>query len=117
MGSLSVVLSGVSFGISREFELTEQSLPSGARRQTGAATMNDTERSPSQSAVQARQREMAVEHILFHVVKHVEAQHPGLIDTIERSLDHLGDPGKDGTGDDEAVREIARKLLASARKD
>lgn len=79
--------------------------------------MNDTDRSPSPSAVQARQREMAVEHILFHVVKHVEAQQPGLIDTIERSLDHLGDPGKDGTGDDEAVREIARKLLASARKD
>jgi hypothetical protein len=46
----------------------------------------------------------------------VEAQHPGLIDRIEASLDHLGDPGKDGTADDEAVREIARKFLASARK-
>lgn len=79
--------------------------------------MTDTDQQPSTSAVQARQREMAVEHILFHVVRHVEAQHPGLIDTIERSLDHLGDPGKDGTGDDEAVREIARKLLASARKE
>jgi hypothetical protein len=79
--------------------------------------MNDTDQSPSTSAVQARQREMAVEHILFHVVKHIEAQQPGFIDTIERSLNHLGDPGKDGTGNDQAVREIARKLLASARKD
>ena len=79
--------------------------------------MNDTDRSPSPSAVQARQREMAVEHILFHVVRHVEAQQPGFIDTVERGLDHLGDPGKDGTGDDEAVREIARKLLTSARKE
>jgi hypothetical protein len=79
--------------------------------------MNDTDQSPSTSAVQARQREMAVEHILFHVVKHIEAQQPGFVDTIERSLNHLGDPGKDGTGNDQAVREIARKLLASARKD
>jgi hypothetical protein len=78
--------------------------------------MFDTESRPSDSAVQARQREMAAEHILFHVVQHVEAQHPGLIDRIEASLDHLGDPGKDGTADDEAVREIARKFLASARK-
>jgi plasmid stabilization system protein ParE len=58
---------------------------------------------------------MAVEHILFHVVRHVEAQQPGLIAAIESSLDHLGDPGKDGTSDDEAVREVARKLLGSAR--
>jgi len=77
--------------------------------------MTDADRTPSQSAVQARQREMAVEHILFHVVRHVEAKHPGLIATIEGSLDHLGDPGKDGTTDDEAVREIARRLLNSAR--
>ncbi|MCW3798261.1 hypothetical protein OMW55_10655 [Sphingomonas sp. BN140010] len=77
--------------------------------------MANVEQSPSPTAVQARQREMAVEHILFHVVQAVEAQRPGLIDTIERSLDHLGDPAKDGTADDDAVREIARKLLAGAR--
>ena len=78
--------------------------------------MFDTDQRPSISAVQARQREMAAEHILFHLVSHVEEQHPGLIDRIEGSLDHLGDPAKDGTGDDEAVREIARRFLASARK-
>lgn len=78
--------------------------------------MAEVDRTPSQSAVQARQREMAVEHILFHVVRHLEAKQPGLIDTIENSLDHLGDPGTDETSNDETVREIARKLLASARK-
>lgn len=70
----------------------------------------------SESSVQARQREMAAEHILFQVVRHVEAQHPGLLDRIEASIDHLGDPAKDGTGDDEAVRDIARRFVASARK-
>jgi hypothetical protein len=78
--------------------------------------MFDTENRPSDTAVQARQREMAAEHILFQLVQHVEAQHPGLLDRIEGSIDHLGDPAKDGTGDDEAVREIARRFLASARK-
>jgi plasmid stabilization system protein ParE len=78
--------------------------------------MIETDNRPSDSAIQARQREMAAEHILFHVVRHVEAQHPGLIDRIEASLDHLGDPARDGTADDEAVREIARRFLASARK-
>lgn len=73
------------------------------------------DQTPSPTAVQARQREMAAEHILFHVVRRLEADRPGLIDEIERSLDHLGDPAKDGTADDEAVREIARRLLASAR--
>lgn len=79
--------------------------------------MLDADQVPSRTAVQTRQREMAVEHILFHLVRHVEAQHPGLIDAIEGSLDHLGDPAKGDTSDDEAVREIARKLLKSARAE
>lgn len=78
--------------------------------------MFTTDQRPSDTAVQARQREMAAEHILFQVVRHVEAQHPGLLDRIEQSLDHLGDPARDGTGNDEAVREIARRFVASARK-
>ena len=77
--------------------------------------MIDTDRAPSLSAIQARQREIAIEHVLFHLVRHVEARNPGLIAEIEASLDHLGDPAKDGTADNEAVREIARKLLVSAR--
>jgi hypothetical protein len=77
--------------------------------------MADQGQAPSQTAVQARQREMAVEHIVFQLLRHLERQSPGLIDRIEGSLDHLGDPAKDGTSDDAAVVEIARKLLASAR--
>ena len=57
---------------------------------------------------------MAVEHIVFQLLRHLERQSPGLIDQIEGSLDHLGDPAKDGTSDDAAVVEIARKLLAGA---
>jgi hypothetical protein len=79
--------------------------------------MFETESRPSESAVHARQREIAAEHILFQLVQYVEAQHPGLIDRLEGSLDHLGDPANDGTADDQAVREIARRFLASARKE
>jgi len=41
---------------------------------------------------------------------------PGLLDRIDASINHLGDPAKDGTGDDNAVRDIARRFVASARK-
>ncbi len=66
-------------------------------------------------AVATRQREMAVEHVLFQVIEHLEGQHPGLLDAIEGSLDHLGDPADDDTKDDEAVRDIVRKMVRSAR--
>lgn len=69
------------------------------------------------TAVQARRREIASEHILFKLIEYVEKQHPGLLDHIEGSLDHLGDPAKDETKDDEAVREIARKMLKGARHE
>jgi hypothetical protein len=71
---------------------------------------------PDDTAVQARRREMAVEHLLFQVIEYVEARHPGLLDTLDASLDHLGDPAHDDSKDDEAVREIARKLINSARR-
>ena len=70
---------------------------------------------PSTQAVETRQREMAVEHILFQVIGHIEGKHPGLLDAIEGSLDHLGDPADDDTKDDEAVRAIVRKMVRSAR--
>lgn len=66
--------------------------------------------------VQTRQREIAAEHLLFKTIEWVEAKHPGLLDHIEGSLDHLGDPAADDTKDDEAVRAIARKMLAGARR-
>jgi hypothetical protein len=63
----------------------------------------------------ARRREIATEHMLFGVMKYVEARHPGLLDMMEQSLDHLGDPADDDSKDDEAVRAIARRMIASAR--
>jgi hypothetical protein len=76
--------------------------------------MVEVGRPPSETSVQTRQRERAIEHILFHMVRYVRAKEPGFIATIENS--HLGDPGRDETSNDEAVREIARKLLTSARR-
>lgn len=72
---------------------------------------------PEDTAVQTRRREIAAEHVLFKTIEYVEARHPGLLDFIEASLDHLGDPGTGGEKDDEAVRAIARKMLKGARHE
>lgn len=70
-----------------------------------------------ETAVQARRREIAVEHVLFKLMEYVEERHPGLLDHIEHSLPHLGDPARDETKDDEAVRAIARRMVAGARRE
>ena len=67
--------------------------------------------------VEERRREIAVEHLLFKTMEYVERQHPGLLDFLEGSLDHLGDPGEGEEKDDEAVRAIARKMIAGARRN
>jgi hypothetical protein len=69
------------------------------------------------TAVQTRRREIAAEHVLFKLIEYVESKHPGLIAFVEGSLDHLGDPAKDETKDDEAVREIARLMLSGAKRE
>ena len=69
------------------------------------------------TAIQTRRREIAAEHLLFKLTEYVEAKHPGLLDFLEASLDHLGDPARDETKDDEAVRAIARKMIAGARHE
>lgn len=76
-----------------------------------------TDQSAAGLAVEARRREIAVEHILFKTIEFVERQHPGLLDFVEASLDHLGDYARDGSKDDEAVRAIARKLIRGARAE
>ena len=68
------------------------------------------------TATLARQREIATGHLLFKMMEFVEDRHAGLLDFLEQSLDHLGDPANDGTKDDEAVRTIARKMITGARK-
>lgn len=69
------------------------------------------------TAVSTRQREIAVEHLLFKLVEYVEQRQPGLLDFLEASIDHLGDPARDETKDDEAVRSIARRLITGARHE
>ncbi|QNE33455.1 hypothetical protein F1C10_10845 [Sphingomonas sp. NBWT7] len=66
--------------------------------------------------MQTWRREIATEHLLFKLIEYVEAQHPGALDFLEGSLDHLGDPASDGTKDDEAVRAIARRIIEGARR-
>ena len=65
--------------------------------------------------VQTRQREMATQHLLFKTIEYVENAHPGLLKFLEGSLDYLGDPADDDTKDDDAVKDIARKMIESAR--
>jgi len=68
------------------------------------------------TATQTRQREIATEHLLFKLMEYVESRHAGLLDFMEQSLDHLGDPATDDTKDDEAVRKIAKGMIVGARK-
>ncbi len=70
----------------------------------------------SDTATQTRQREIATEHLLFKLMEYVEARHAGLLDFMEQSLDHLGDPATDDTKDDDAVRQIAQGMITGARK-
>ena len=67
--------------------------------------------------VNTRQREIATEHLLFKLIEYVEEQRPGLLDFLENSLDHLGDPARDATKDDARVRQIAQGMIDSARKE
>lgn len=52
-----------------------------------------------------------MEHLLFKTMEYVENKHPGLLDHIEGSLDHLGDASHDETKNDEAVRMIAQRMI------
>lgn len=67
--------------------------------------------------VQTRRREIATEHLLFKTIEYVEARHSGLLDFLEGSLDHLGDPAEGADKDDEAVRTIARRMIVGARRE
>ena len=70
----------------------------------------------TEAVVLERRREIAVEHLLFQTVAYVEREHPGLLDHLEQSLYHLGDPADDETKDDDAVRKIARLFIRSLRE-
>jgi hypothetical protein len=67
--------------------------------------------------IQTRRREIATEHLLFKLMEYVESRDPGLLDFLETSLDHLGDPAHGDDKDDEAVRAIARRMIVGARRE
>lgn len=67
--------------------------------------------------VEARRREMAVEHLLFGTIRHLAERDPALLDALEGSLDHLWDRADDADRDDEAVRTVARRFLHSLRRE
>lgn len=73
------------------------------------------EGAPSRTAVTARQREIATEHLLFAALRHMAGRDPGLLDALEASVPHLWDRAHDETRDDEAVREVARTFIKSLR--
>ncbi len=74
-----------------------------------------TSHSASDQVVDANRREMAIEHLLFGTIRFVAQRHPGLLDELDQSIDHLWDKAHDETRDDEAVREIARRFIKSLR--
>ncbi|SFH11383.1 hypothetical protein [Methylobacterium gossipiicola] len=70
---------------------------------------------PARQIVDARRREMAIEHLLFGTLRFLGERHPELLDSLDASLDHLWDKGPEGERDDEAVREVARRFVGSLR--
>lgn len=67
--------------------------------------------------VDARRREMAVEHLLFGTIRFVAGRHPELLDALDGSLEHLWDTSAGTARDDEAVRAIARRFIKSLRAE
>ncbi|POR44981.1 hypothetical protein CRT23_00950 [Methylobacterium sp. V23] len=65
----------------------------------------------------ARHRELATEHLLFGTIRFLAQEHPGLLESLEVSVDHLWDKADDDTRDDEAVREVARRFLKGLRAE
>ena len=62
-----------------------------------------------------RHREMAIEHLLFGTIRFLARREPALLDELGATLPHLWDRARDGTRDDEAVREVARTFLKSLK--
>ena len=80
--------------------------------------MTDSTSAPASDAIiDARRREMAVEHLLFGTIRFVAQRHPELLNELSGSLDHLWDKAHGEARDDEAVREIARRFIKSLQAE
>ena len=77
--------------------------------------MSMTQPSDPDQVTKTRQRELAIEHLLFQTIRELAREKPGLLDRLEESLSHLWDNGPKDSHDDEAVREVARTFLRSLR--
>ena len=71
----------------------------------------------SPKVIDARRREMAIEHLVFGTLRFLAHRHPELLDELDGSLDHLWDPDEGEARNDEAVRNIARRMLKSLRAE
>ena len=58
---------------------------------------------------------MAIEHLLFGTIRFVAQRHPELLDELDGSLNHLWDKADGEERDDNAVRDVARRLVKSLR--
>lgn len=79
--------------------------------------MSTANHDPAAKIVDARRREMAVEHLLFGTIRFLAHRHPELLDELDASLSHLWDLADEEPRDDEAVREIARRFIKSLRHE
>lgn len=79
--------------------------------------MSTQHTSDAAKIVDARRREMAVEHLLFGTIRFVAARHPELLDELDASLSHLWDLADEEPRDDEAVRTIARRFVKGLRAE
>lgn len=73
--------------------------------------------SASDPIIDARRREMAIEHLLFGTIRFVAERHPDLLDELDQSVDHLWDKAHGDARDDEAVRAVARRFIGSLRAE
>lgn len=72
---------------------------------------------PTDLLVEARRREMAIEHLLFGTIRFLAQRNPELLDELAGSLDHLWDTEKGEARDDAAVRKIASRIINSLRAE
>ena len=80
--------------------------------------MTDQVQTPSlDPVIDARRREMAVEHLLFGALRFLSGRHPELLDELDASLANLWDKSEGEARDDEAVRAIAGRFIRSLRAE
>ena len=60
---------------------------------------------------------MAMQQLDYGTIRFLAHRHPELLDELDGSLDHLWDPDHGEARNDEACRNIARRMLKSLRAE